>query len=236
MLNTRWLVRVLLLLLLFSGTAVAESDDYRQGDPLEWLNRKVFTVNDTLDQYLLLPVTKGYKAITLDPVERSVSNFFANLAGVRTLVNNLLQFKFHQAAQDTSRLMFNTVFGVAGLFDVATAFGLPRNDEDFGQTLGYWGVGSGAYLVLPLLGPSTLRDGVGRIVDTVDDPINYVESERGYYALTALDVVETRGRLMAVEKLISGDKYSFVRDAYLQRRIFEISDGDVADVYKDDGF
>ncbi len=234
--NTRWLVRLMLLSVLFTGTALAESDADRQGDPLEWLNRKVFTFNDTLDRYLLLPVTKGYKSITPDPVERSVSNFFANLGDVRTLVNDLLQFKFHRAAQDTSRIMFNTVFGVAGLFDVATTFGLPRNDEDFGQTLGYWGVGSGPYLVLPLLGPSTLRDGAGRIVDSVDDPINYVESERGYYALTALDVIETRARLMAVEKLISGDKYSFIRDAYLQRRIFEIKDGEVADVYKDDGF
>lgn len=147
-------------------------------DPWESINRPIFTFNDTLDTYALKPLAQGYQKVTPNFVQDGVHNFFNNLGDVKNLANNLLQAKFHNAGVDTSRLLFNSTFGLAGLIDVATPMGLQRNDEDFGQTLGYWGVGSGPYVMLPFLGPSTLRDAPAKIPDIYVSPYHYMDDVR----------------------------------------------------------
>ena len=139
----------------------------RYADPFEGFNRRMYYFNAKADEYVLLPVVSGYKAITPDPVERGVSNFFSNLGELPTLANALLQLKFEVALTTFSRFTLNSTIGLAGLFDVASSMGIPEQNEDFGQTLGYWGVGSGPYLVLPLLGPSSMRDAAGLGLDTL---------------------------------------------------------------------
>jgi len=196
-------------------------------DPWEGFNRAMFSFNDGLDTYALKPVTKGYKAITPDVAETGVNNFFENLADVGTLINNLLQFKFGEATQDFARVAFNSTFGLAGVIDVATPMGIEKNNEDFGQTLGYWGVESGPYLVLPFFGPSTVRDGISQVPDSLTDPVYHLDDHGARNAVYAVRLIDTRAQLLESEELISGDKYIFIRDAYLQKRAFDIADGDV---------
>lgn len=196
-------------------------------DPWEGFNRTMFSFNDGLDTYALKPVTKGYKAITPDVAETGVNNFFENLADVGTLINNLLQFKFGEATQDFARVAFNSTFGLAGVIDVATPMGIEKNNEDFGQTLGYWGVESGPYLVLPFFGPSTVRDGISQVPDSLTDPVYHLDDHGARNAVYAVRLIDTRAQLLESEELISGDKYIFIRDAYLQKRAFDIADGDV---------
>ena len=198
-------------------------------DPWESWNRKVFSFNDTLDTYALRPVARGYQKITPRPVRKSVRNFFGNLGEGKNLVNNLLQAKFHDAGVDTARFLFNTTFGVLGVFDVATRMGLQRNDEDFGQTLGKWGVDSGPYVVLPLLGPSTLRDAPALVPDVYTTVYPYIKKDRPRYGLAAVEVVSKRESLLKADDLVSGDKYVFVRNAWLQNREFRVKDGEVED-------
>lgn len=203
-------------------------------DPYEDFNRSMFAFNDGVDTYFLKPVTQGYKFVMPDVAETGVSNFFSNLLEVRNIINALLQGKGEKAANSTGRFIFNSTIGLAGLFDVAGGIGLEKEDgEDFGQTLGTWGVGSGSYLVLPLLGPSTVRDGVGIPVDMYLDPANYHEQSSVRTGLTVLEVIDTRAGLLEAEKLISGDKYVFIRDAYLQRREYLVKDGKVEDNFGD---
>jgi phospholipid-binding lipoprotein MlaA len=160
-----------------------------------------------------------------DIAERGVHNFFENLGDVVTMVNNLLQLKPVEAVQDLSRVVINTTIGIGGLIDVASAMDIPKHDEDFGQTLGAWGVDSGPYLVLPLLGPSSLRDGVGRIPDTMIDPLNQVADDETRTALWVGKVIDKRADLLKRESVITGDRYIFIRDAYLQKREFDVNDG-----------
>lgn len=195
-------------------------------DPWEGFNRTMFSFNDGLDTYALKPVSQGYKAIMPDIAETGVSNFFGNLADVGTLLNNLLQGKFSNATQDFARIAFNSTFGLAGLIDVATPMGIDKHDEDFGQTFGYWGVDSGPYLVLPFFGPTTVRDGIGRVPDYLVDPVRQLDDNGARNAMYATRIINDRAELLEAEKLISGDKYTFVRDAYLQKRAFSIVDGD----------
>ncbi len=197
-------------------------------DPWESWNRQVFAFNQTVDDWVLRPVARGYQFVMPDFADRAVSNFFDNLSEVRNFVNSVLQLKGEHAIVAAGRFTYNTVFGLGGLFDVATAFDLPERPEDFGQTLGYWGVGSGPYLVLPFLGPSSPRDATGRATDgwALPSAWDYIESPDRYYAL-ALNVVDTRADLLEAERFISGDAYVFVRNAYLQRREFLINDGQV---------
>lgn len=204
-------------------------------DPWEGFNRAMFNFNDGLDTYALKPIAKGYKAVMPDPAEKGVSNFFANLADVGTMINNLLQGKFNDAGQDLGRVAFNTTFGIAGLIDVATPMGLEKHNEDFGQTFGYWGADSGPYLVLPFFGPTTVRDGIGMIPDSMVDPVMHVGDNGDRNALYITRVIDGRAQLLETEKLISGDKYIFIRDAYLQKRAFEIADGD-AENYDESNF
>lgn len=221
------------------GAVVASSPLLAQSnsepDPWEGFNRTMFSFNEGLDRYALKPVTLGYKAVTPDLVETGVSNFFDNLSDFGTLLNNLLQGKFEPAGQDFARITFNSTFGLAGVLDVATPMGIPQHDEDFGQTLGYWGMGSGPYVVLPFFGPSSVRDTAGLAVDISTSPVRRLEDDSARYLLMALEVVDTRSRLLDAEKLITGDKYNFLRDAYLQRREFLIKDG-VVDNYSDENF
>lgn len=210
-------------------------------DPWEGFNRKMFSFNDTLDSYVFKPLAKGYKAVTPDPVERGISSAFSNLKEVSNIANDLLQGKLSQAGNDTGRLLVNSTLGVVGIFDVAEHMGLPKSDgEDFGQTLATWGVGSGPYVVLPFLGPSTVRDLGGMPVNTFTDPVGYVDHVPTRNSLWGTGLVELRASLLEAESLISGDKYAFMRDAYLQRRNYLAKDGDVEDDFGgdfgDDGF
>jgi len=202
------------------------------GDPLEGLNRTVFKVNDTVDTYALKPVAKGYKWAVPQPVRSSVTNFFSNIGDVYVAANELLQLKIADGVGDIMRVVINTVFGVGGLFDVATLAQLPKHSADFGVTLGHYGVPSGPYLVLPLLGPSTVRDATGLIVDYYGNPLSYVNPSSVSWALYGLNLVNTRANLLTTVDVLSAaaiDKYSFIRNAYLQRRRFLISGTDGSD-------
>jgi len=203
-------------------------------DPWEGFNRPVFNFNEGLDKYAVKPLTQGYRYVTPDIAEKGVSNFFDNLGDVRNLLNNLLQFKFEAAGQSFARLTFNSTFGLFGLIDVATPMGIERKPEDFGQTLGYWGVPSGPYLVLPFFGPSNPRDGVSIFADAAVDPVRQVGDTSDRNALYGLRLLDTRSRLLQAEQIISGDKYSFIRDAYMQRREYQINDQAVDVDYKND--
>ena len=198
-------------------------------DPWESINRPIFRFNDTLDTYALKPVARGYQSVTPQFLEDGVHNVFSNIGEVGNLANNLLQGKLHDAGVDTSRLIFNTTFGLLGFFDVASKMGLQRSDEDFGQTLGAWGVGSGPYLVLPLLGPSSLRDAPARIPDSFLGPYPYIDHVPTRNVSRAVNVVDIRASLLSAEKLVTGDKYIFIRNAYLQNREFRVTDGEVVD-------
>ena len=215
-----------------SQNAVAQENEV---DPWEGFNRAMFSFNDTLDTIALKPLTKGYKAVMPDAAEKGVSNFFDNLADVGTMINNLLQGKFENAVNDLARVSFNSTFGLAGVIDVATPMGIEKNNEDFGQTLGHWGVESGPYLVLPFFGPSSVRDGIGKIPDSMVDPVAHLDDTGARNALYLTRVIDTRSRLLDAEKLISGDKYTFIRDAYLQKREFDVLDGNLEN-YDDSNF
>lgn len=198
-------------------------------DPWEGFNRKVFAFNDVLDRYALKPVARGYRFITPDPVETGVGNFFSNLGEPRTVLNSLLQGKVRNASIATSRFIINTTVGVAGLWDVASRMEITGQEEDFGQTLGAWGWEESRYLVLPLLGPSTLRDTGGLPADMYSYPTTYIDDDETRLGLTALRVIDTRAGLLDQEALIQGDRYSFIRDAWLQQRRFEVNDGELGD-------
>ncbi len=207
-----------------SGCASTGQDSNPQ-DPWEGFNRGVYQFNDTLDRYALKPIAQGYDTVTPDPVQDGVGNFFSNLGEIRTVFNSVLQWQWGNAGVASGRFLVNTILGVGGVLDPATRMGLNENEEDFGQTLGVWGVDSGPYLVLPILGPSTVRDTSGLPVDMYTYPVTYVEDDKWRYGLTFLRYVDLRASLLDQEALIQGDRYSFIRDAYLQRRQFEVTNG-----------
>ena len=216
------------LLLAFSQPATAATEE----DPWEGFNRAMFSFNDAIDGAILKPVAKGYKAVTPNLVQKGVSNFFSNLGEVNNVVNNALQAKPVGAAVSTGRFLINSTIGILGIFDVASYFGMKEYEEDFGQTLGYWGVNTGPYLVVPFLGPSTVRDTTGFIVDQTtypeaEDYLNFNLTWEEDLALLALDVVQTRAHLLQAESFIVGDRYSFIRDVYLQSRESAVPDGNV---------
>lgn len=198
-------------------------------DPWEGFNRSMFSFNSAIDGAILKPVAKGYKDVTPTAVQKGVSNFFSNLGEVGNITNNLLQGKWDATASSTWRFIINSTAGWFGIFDVASELGLKEYDEDFGQTLGYWGVSSGPYLVLPFLGPSTVRDGSALVVDyTYGDATDLLDltSEEEIAAL-AVDVIDTRARFLSAESLIIGDSYTFIRDVYLQTRAHDVYDGNL---------
>lgn len=198
-------------------------------DPLEPLNRQVYAFNDTVDKALLKPVAQAYTDVVPSLVRRGVSNFFSNLGDVWTFVNTLLQGKPQAAAETLMRFGMNSVFGLGGLFDVASELGMPKHKEDFGQTLGRWGVPAGPYLVLPILGPSNLRDASALTADLQVDPLNQFKPKEAQLGLGVLKVTDTRAKLLQLGGLVdraSLDPYGFVRDAYLQKRRNDVYDGD----------
>ena len=191
-------------------------------DPLEPLNRAIFGFNETFDQALLKPVAQGYRAALPEMVRAGVTNFFSNIGDVWIAANNLLQGKPESALQDVMRVAINTVIGLGGLIDVASDAGLDKHNEDFGQTLGRWGVGSGPYLVLPFLGPSNFRDGIALVgVDTAVDPvwnIDHIPTRNTLYSGRAVNARSDALDAVSVIEAAALDKYRFVRDSYLQRR------------------
>jgi len=225
------LQRTLLLVLtslIFSGCAgTPETRDAH--DPLEGYNRTMYEFNDGFDRYLLKPVAEGYDAVMPNQINNSISNFFSNLDDLVVIVNDILQLKGDQALHDIGRFAFNSTFGLLGLFDVASHMGMPKHNEDFGQTLGHWGVDSGPYLVLPLLGPSTVRDTTGLVVDWQLDPIAQIEDTETRWGVIALKAVDTRAGLLRASRILDTaalDPYVFLRDAYLQRRNSLVYDGE----------
>jgi phospholipid-binding lipoprotein MlaA len=225
--SSKEVVTATLALLLVAGCA-QRPPHKDAADPLEPINRAIYTFNDKVDEYALKPVAEGYERVTPQPVRRSVSNFFGNLEEPIVIVNGALQGKFHQAASDSARFIFNTTFGIVGLFDVATSMGHPRHNEDFGQTFGVWGFGEGWYLVLPFLGPSTVRDTGGRLVNNQMDLVAQHEEVRERNAAIALRVVDTRAGLLGagrVRDTAALDPYLYTREAYRQFRWNRIHDG-----------
>lgn len=220
-----------------SVQAVAAENANTNPDPWEPFNRKIYVFNDYLDRYFLKPVAKGYQTVTPQFVEDGVHHMFSNVGEVGNMLNSLLQAKFVNTAESGGRLIVNSTIGLLGFFDVASKMGMQQHDEDFGQTLGYWGVSSGPYLVVPFLGPRTIRDGAGSIADSFTDPvaegIDHVPTRN---ELLGVRVIDTRAQLLKAEELVTGDRYIFIRDAYLQRRQFLINDGVVQDNFGDDDF
>ncbi len=225
-----------LLLIALSGCAVGPD----KRDPFENFNRGVMRFNDELDTAVLKPVATAYQETLPAPARKAVGNVFSNLGDVWSAVNSLLQLKIPQATESLMRVSVNTVFGLYGILDVASEMGLERHREDFGQTLGRWGMPSGPYVVLPLLGPSTVRDASAFVVDRRADLVREFDPASTRNSLYALRVVDTRASLLRAGRLldeIALDRYTFVRDAYLQRRqaeIFERGPGEPPEDKKDE--
>jgi phospholipid-binding lipoprotein MlaA len=198
-------------------------------DPWESWNRGVYKFNDALDRAVAKPVAKAYVRYVPEPIRIGVSNFFSNLETPTVMVNDALQGKFLAAANDLGRFVLDTTLGVGGILDPATAAGLNRNDEDFGQTLGKWGVHAGPFIEIPILGPSDLRDGPARVVDTYTNPRQYIKNNYIKYGLYLPDFIDRRAALLSLDPTIEKayDPYAFIRDAYLQRRAFLVSDGKI---------
>ncbi|HVW63549.1 MAG TPA: VacJ family lipoprotein [Nitrosospira sp.] len=215
----------------FKNAAPSAYPPYSKKDPWEPMNRAVFGFNESLDDYLLRPVAKGYRWIMPDPLENAVGNVFSNLNDIPITLNNLLQLKFNNALTSSMRVVVNTSFGLGGIIDLASDIGLEKHDEDFGQTLGYHGVASGPYLVLPFLGPSTTRDAGGRVLDIATDPVfvgSFFVAPFIGPIVGSTRAADTRAGLLKSEKTLDEaalDKYEFVRDAYLQRRRNLVYDG-----------
>jgi phospholipid-binding lipoprotein MlaA len=213
-------------------------------DPLESINRGVYKFNDVTDRAVFKPVATAYKTVAPTPIRTGVNNFFNNLGTLTNVLNNLLQFKLANAFSEAGRFVINSTFGIAGFIDVTGMDKIPVHKEDFGQTLGYWGVGPGAYLVLPFAGPSTVRDTTGWIVDlSTTDPITYTHNigeVRLHNQLRAAQFIDKRTELLDAKDLVddaSLDPYAFMRDAYLQRRASLVQDGLVpSDLIKDEFF
>ncbi len=209
------------------GAERTVADD--ENDPLESFNRGVFVFNERVDEFILKPAARGYDAVLHDDLKAMITNFFSNLFMPTVAVNDLLQGKLKQSGEDAARFIINTTFGFVGLFDAARDFGLYTNDEDFGQTLAVWGVADGPYLVLPILGPRNLRDGIGWIADQFTYPLNYSDNNSVIWGGRVLNIVDTRARFLPSDKVLEqaagDDKYLFVREAYRQRRRNLIYDG-----------
>ncbi len=222
-----------LFLFFISTFSIAEDEDVNI-DPFESTNRIVFEISDDLDTMILRPVAEIYRDVTPRFIKNSVTNFFYNLSEVDTVVNQILQGKIVLAGQDSLRFLINSTIGIVGFVDVATRVGFERHDEDFGQTLGYWGVPAGPYVFLPLIGPSTIRDSFSKPTSWFLSGNFSVSDEEAKIFINLLDAVETRERLLVAEKLIVGDKYEFVKSVYLQTRNDLVFDGEVEDEFLTD--
>lgn len=216
---------VLLAILLLTGCAGARNPN----DPLEPINRGIYRFNDTVDKTVFKPIAQGYSMVMPAFGQTMATNFFSNLGDINVTINDFLQFKIVQGLSDGTRFVINSTLGVFGLFDIASTGELKKHREDFGQTLGKWGIGNGPYLVLPILGPTTLRDGIGDYVDSFHDPVIQIDDMRTRNQVYVAEKVSARAELLDQEKVLEDamiDSYQFIRDAYLLRRRSLVHDGD----------
>ncbi len=202
-------------------------------DPFQNLNEKTHNLNQSLDESIATPIAKAYKKVTPDFVEIGITNFTDNIEDINIAINNILQGKIKDGFSDIFRFSLNSTIGVLGFFDVASSMGLKKHSEDFGQTLAVWGVSDGPYVVLPILGPSNLRDTLARIPEAFMTPLLLIDHDRTSYELTTIDLLDKRARYLGLESMIIGDDYLFYRDAYFQNREFEINDGILEDDFDD---
>lgn len=207
---------------MLSVNAVAQTND-----PWERTNTRIYAFNKFLDRWMLRPVAVAYNNVTPDIVRQGVGNFFSNIDDINVLANDLLQLKLRDAASDSGRLLINTTVGLVGIIDVASSIGLTKNEEDFGQTFGRWGVGPGPYVMLPFFGPSSVRDSFGLVLDTMFNPIQYHNEDSVKTTLLLVEQLDNRASVLEMEGLISGDEYLFMREAYLQQREYLVNDGEV---------
>lgn len=216
------------LAMTFAGCASVPTGYQDPRDPWEPYNRAMYQFNRDFDTAFWRPVAEGYRAIMPEPVDRGITNFYNNLRDFTSAINNLLQLKLSRTATDLGRILVNSTVGLLGFIDVASNLDMPSYKEDFGQTLGYWGVGPGPYFVLPLLGPSSLRDTISLVPDWYSQPIAYLEDEKVRWGLAVLYSVDTRADLLGASKVFEEaalDPYNFARDAYLQKRGNDVHDG-----------
>jgi phospholipid-binding lipoprotein MlaA len=218
------------------GAAIAAGTGGK-ADPWQGVNRRIYNFNDTLDRNIIKPVARTYSEYTPKPVKKGITNLFSNANDPFVSVNGLLQGKFKQAGSDLGRFLVNSTVGIGGLVDWASGWGMPKHQEDFGQTLGYWGVGQGPYMVLPILGASTLRDTAGYVVDMAANPVFYVAPAAATIPSGSVNAVDTRANLLKSENVVREaalDRYQFIREAYLQRRESLVNDGNTAFADSDD--
>ncbi len=224
-------IPMFLVSVLLVGCATTASLDER--DPLVDFNRGVYSFNQTMDELIFDPIGKLYRAVTPNFLEKGISNFFSNLGDLSVIANQILQFKFDKAASDVSRVLVNSTIGLLGFFDVSSEIGLPKHNEDFGQTLAQWGFSSGPYIVLPFFGPTTLRDLSSLVVDKgALNPMFYIENDTTKSGLLTLNYVDFKSRSSITHDLIgtaSLDEYEFIKNAYFEKRAYEISDGNITD-------
>jgi len=224
--------RILLVLVLaFPGLSARAVENDTDIDPWEPMNRSIFAFNETLDKYALLPVAKGYRFVMPDPAEQGVSNFIANIYEFDSVLNSLLQGRFGNAAQSGGRFLVNSTVGLAGLLDVATPMGIEHSPADFDQTLYTWGIDSGPFLMLPVFGPRTVRSATGYFVDTYTSIPAFLEDETYAYLFWTVEAIDIRANLIKADDLVSGDRYIFIRNAYLQRRAYFLSGGTLEDSF-----
>ncbi len=226
---------LLVLLMLIPGYYASAAEAEHNIDPWEPMNRKIFAFNETLDQYALLPVAKGYRFLMPAPAERGVSNFVANIYEFNSVINSLLQGRPGNAMQSAGRFLVNTTIGLGGFLDVASPMGIEHNPADFGQTLFEWGVESGPYVMLPLFGPRTVRSAAGYFVDTyssIPGLPGVIEDREWAYLFWTVEVIDLRANLIKADDLVTGDRYIFLRNAYLQRREYFLT-GKVQDSFSE---
>ena len=209
---------------------------FSEVDPFQNLNEKTHDFNQSLDESIATPIAKAYRKVTPDFIEVGVTNFTDNIEDVNIALNSFLQGKIKNGFSDIIRFTLNSTVGLLGLFDVASTVGLKKHSEDFGQTLAVWGVSDGPYIVLPVLGPSSLRDTLARLPEAFMTPLLLIDHHRTGYELTAIDLLDKRARYLGLETIVIGDEYLFYRDAYFQSREFDINDGLVEDKFDDFDF
>lgn len=200
-------------------------------DPWIETNQRIFGFNDFFDRILVRPIATTYTTFVPRFARQGIGNFFSNINDINVFVNDVLQLKFDDALSDSGRFIVNSTVGIGGLLDVASDLGLQKNEEDFGQTLGYWGVSSGPYVVLPVFGSSNVRDSFGLVLDTLFNPIQYQDDSSLRASLLLVQEIDTRASLLALDELVGGDRYLFFREAYAQRREYLLNDGVVEDEF-----
>lgn len=222
------------LLLLLSGLGATSAQ--AQGiDPWRSANEKIFAFNDFFDQLLVRPVATTYTTFVPRFARQGIGNFFSNINDINVFVNDLLQLKFDAAVSDSGRFFVNSTLGLVGFIDVASGMGLEKNEEDFGQTLGFWGVESGPYVVLPVFGSSNVRDSFGLVLDTLFNPIQYHDQAEVRLTLFMVEEIDARASVLSLDELVTGNRYLFFREAYVQRREYLVTDGQIDDEFGDFG-